>query len=87
MTLTERVLAGISMFFSFLAAYFAWQNYRARPKLKLFVGDDANKIYYEENLAYVHATLANVGKRAAADVQGRVEFQPAWREFPEKGVS
>jgi hypothetical protein len=44
----EVLLGSASALLSGLAAYFAWQNYWAYPKLKLFVGDEANKIHYEE---------------------------------------
>jgi hypothetical protein len=81
----EAALGSASVILSGLAAYFAWRSYRNRPKLKLYVGDEANPIHYEKDLAYVHATLANVGQRAASNVLGRMEFVPG-RVYPEKHI-
>lgn len=78
MTLTEGILAGAAILFSAVAAYFAWQTYRRRPKLRLYVGDEANQVMYSDEdprLAYVHVTLANEGKATAHNVSGRVEFE------------
>ncbi len=74
---------------SALAAYFAWRNYQRRPKLKLYIGDGANQVMYSDDypgLAYVHATLANVGKTAAHNVLGRVEFESG-RVYPDKRMT
>jgi hypothetical protein len=79
MTLTEGILAGAAVLFSAVAAYFAWQTHRRRPRLRLYVGDAANQVMYSDEdpgLAYIHATLANIGRAVATNVQGRMEFEP-----------
>ncbi len=80
-------IAGLlSIPLSATAAYFAWVNYRRKPKLELYIGDPANQVKYSDEypeLAYVHATLANTGKVAASNVHGRIEFEPG-RGFPVK---
>jgi len=68
------------------AAYIAWLAYARRPKLKLYVGDEANQVTYEDGQAYVHATIANTGKVTAHDVFGRVEFEPPGRVYPDRRV-
>jgi hypothetical protein len=68
------------------AAYIAWRAYARRPKLKLYVGDEANQVTYEDGQAYVHATIANTGKVTAHDILGRVEFEPAGRVYTDTRI-
>jgi hypothetical protein len=68
------------------AAYIAWLAYARQAKLKLYVGDEANQVTYEDGQAYVHATIANSGKVTAHDIFGRVEFEPAGRVYTDRRI-
>jgi hypothetical protein len=68
------------------AAYIAWLAYARQPKLKLYVGDEANQVVYKDGQAYIHATIANTGKVTAHDIFGRVEFEPAGRVYTDRRI-
>jgi hypothetical protein len=87
-SLIEILLALVSIALSAAAAYFAYRNYQRRPKLKFYIGDEDNQVMYSEkdpDRAYVHATIANVGKITAHNVVGRIEFEQG-RVRPEKRI-
>ncbi len=81
------VIAAIS---GVIAAIYAYKTFQRRPKLKLYIGDESNQVMYDKevdpSLAIVHATLANVGKMAANNVFGRVEFEKG-RVYTEQRIA
>lgn len=87
--LTANIVDTLAVLLASLAAWFAYKNHERRPKLKLYIGDKDNRVLYSDEqprLAYVHATMANVGKMAAHNVYGRIEFEPVGRVCPDKRI-
>ncbi len=73
----QRLLGLVSIAFAMAATYFSYKTYRRRPKLKLYLDGEANRVKYsnrEPALAYVHATIANVGKITPHNVSGPAAF-------------
>jgi hypothetical protein len=63
---------------SAVAAYYAWKSYSRRPKLRFYLQDDPNIVYWsgdkEDNKAHVYCWLANEGAVAAHNVNGWLQY-------------